>query len=350
LDSTVTDANGKYLFDSLLTGSYKVRFVAPVGTIPAKQNIGNDLMDSDANKLGWSHIVTINTALLPSDTLRNNPNVDAGFVPIGSLGDYVWFDVNNDGFQTSGEPAVKGVKVYLLNGTTGTKLDSILTDANGKYLFDSLLSDSYKVQFVAPIDTNFTVKGATPTSGLDSNPNTTTGVTDAITIDASFSLGNVTRDNRSIDAGLTINLGSIAGKTFDDNDKSGTQNAGDNDSPSVKVYLYKEKTPNNFVLVDSVITDSQGNYKFNSLTSGNYQVQFNKPTGTTYTTQNVGDDTKDSDANPSDGRTGIIPINTNLPETDLGRNSKYNDAGFIPLPVNCKDEIRVPFEIKKVKR
>jgi hypothetical protein len=163
-------------------------------------------------------------------------------------------------------------------------------------------------------------------------------------------LGNPARDNRSVDAGLTINLGSIAGKTFDDNDTSGTQNTGDTDHPSVKVYLYKEKTPNNFVLVDSVITDSQGNYKFNSLTSGNYQVQFNKPTGTTYTTPNVGDDTKDSDANPSDGRTGIININTNLPETDLGRNSKYNDAGFVPLPVNCKDEICVPFEIKKVKK
>ncbi|PWK16884.1 SdrD B-like protein, partial [Arcicella aurantiaca] len=350
LDSAITDANGKYLFDSLLTGTYKVKFVAPTGTIPAKQNVGNDLMDSDANKLGWSQVVTINTALLPSDTLRNNPNVDAGFVPVGSLGDYVWFDTNKDGLQTSGEPAVKGVKVYLINGTTGAKLDSTVTDTNGKYLFDSLLSGSYKVQFVAPKDTNFTTKGTTPTSGLDSNPNATTGLTDAVTIDTSFPLGNAARDNRSVDAGLTVNLGSIAGKTFDDNDKSGTQNAGDTDRSGVKVYLYKETTPGVFVKVDEVVTDSQGNYKFNNLTSANYQVQFNKPTGSTYTTPNVGDDTKDSDANPADGRTGIININTNLPETDLGRNSKYNDAGFTPIPDNCKDEICVPFEIKKVKK
>ena len=116
------------------------------------------------------------------------------------------------------------------------------------------------------------------------------------------------------------------------------------------MYLYKEKTPNNFVLVDSVITDSQGNYKFSNLLSANYQVQFKKPTGSTYTTSNVGDDTKDSDANTVDGRTGIIPINTNLPETDLGRNSKYNDAGFIPIPANCKEDVCVPYIIQKVKK
>jgi hypothetical protein len=307
-------------------------------------------MDSDANKQGWSHVITINTAKLPSDTLRNNPNVDAGFVPVGSIGDYVWFDTNKDGLQTSGEPAVKGVKVYLLNGTTGAKLDSTVTDATGKYLFDSLLSGSYQVQFVAPKDTNFTTKGTSATSGLDSNPNATTGLTDVVTIDTSFPLSNVARDNRSIDAGLTINLGSIAGKTFNDNDKSNTQNTGDTDYPSVKVYLYKELTPNNYVKVDSVITDSQGNYKFNNLTSGNYQVQFVKPNGQTYSTPNIGDDTKDSDANPTNGRTGIIPINTNLPETDLGRNSKFNDAGFIPLAPECKEEICIPFEIKKVKK
>jgi hypothetical protein len=217
----------------------------------------------------------------------------------------------------------------------------------GKYLFDSLLSGSYKIQFVAPKDTNFTVKGLTPTSGLDSNPNATTGLTDAVTIDTSFPLGNVARDNRSVDAGLTINLGSIAGKTFDDIDKSGTQNTGDVEHSGVKVYLYKEVS-GNYMKVDSVITDSQGNYKFNNLTTAIYQVQFNKPNGTTFTTSNVGNDTLDSDASLNDGKTGIISINTNLAETDLGRNSKFNDAGFIPLTIDCKADICVPFIIKKV--
>jgi hypothetical protein len=113
--------------------------------------------------------------------------------------------------------------------------------------------------------------------------------------------------------------------------------------------LYKE-IGGVYVKVDSVITDSQGNYKFNNLTTANYQVEFKKPNGTTFTNPNIGDDTKDSDASPVNGRTGIISINTNLPETDLGRNSKYNDAGFTPIPANCKEDVCVPFEIKKVKK
>jgi hypothetical protein len=49
-----------------------------------------------------------------------------------------------------------------------------------------------------------------------------------------------------------------------------------------------------------------------------------------------------------DGRISIIKIDTNLPETALGRNSKYNDAGFIPKNPICKDNICIPFDIKKV--
>ena len=467
LDSTVTDANGKYLFDSLLTGSYKVRFVAPAGTIPAKSNTGADVSDSDVNKLGFSQVININTALATTDTLRNNPQIDAGFVPVGSLGDYVffdkngdgiqnvgdtpiagikvyllnslgvkidstitdvngkylfdsllantykvkfviptgseatlktagvntttdsninpdgttdavvidttlplgnigrdnptidagikpiprygsigdyvWFDQNKDGLQTSGEAPVKGIKVYLLNAT-GTIIDSTRTDINGKYLFDSLVTGSYKIKFVAPKDSNLTVKGTNPLSATDSNSDTNTGLTDAVLIDTTKPSGDPARDNRDVDAGITVNLGSIAGKTFDDNDKSATQNSGDIDHPLVKVYLYKE-LGGVFVKVDSVITDSQGNYKFNNLTTGNYIVQFSKPSGSTFTNPNVGNDTLDSDAILASGRTGIISINTNLPDTDLGRNSKYNDAGFILIPVECKTDICVPFTI-----
>ncbi len=467
LDSTQTDVNGKYLFDSLLTGSYKVRFVAPVGTIPAKSNVGNDVSDSDVNKTGFSQVININTALTPTDTLRNNPQIDAGFVPVGSLGDYVffdkngdgiqnlgdtpiggirvyllnnagvkldstttdsngkylfdsllantykvkfvipvgsevtgktlggdptkdsninpdgttdaviidttlpvgnigrdnptidagikpaygsigdyvWFDANKDGLQTSGEAPVKGVKVYLLN-ETGTIIDSTRTDINGKYLFDSLVTGSYKIKFVAPKDSNLTVKGTNPLSSTDSNADATTGLTDSVLIDTTKPAGNSARDNRDVDAGIILNLGSIAGKTFDDNDRSASQNAGDIDHPLVKVYLYKE-IGGIFVKVDSVITDSQGNYKFNNLKTANYIVQFNKPSGLTFTNSNVGNDTLDSDADIVSGRTGIIPINTNLPDADLGRNSKYNDAGFIPIPVECKIEICVPFTIMK---
>ncbi|MEY4541127.1 MAG: hypothetical protein RLZZ306_2884, partial [Bacteroidota bacterium] len=312
-------------------------------------NSGDDNLDSDAEVDGKTSSITIDATQPVGSPARDNRSVDAGIkptaIPYGSIGDYVWFDANKDGLQTSGESPVKGVKVYLLNAT-GTIIDSTKTDVNGKYLFDSLITGSYKIRFVAPKDSNLTVKGTNSLSAIDSNPDATTGLTDAVLIDTTKPAGDPGRDNRDVDAGFTINLGSIAGKTFDDNDKSGTQNAGDVDRPTVKVYLYKE-IGGMYVKVDSVITDSQGNYKFNNLTTANYQVQFNKPTGSTFTNSNIGNDTLDSDASLTDGKTGIISINTNLPETDLGRNSKFNDAGFVPVPADCKTDICVPFTITK---
>ncbi|MDZ7898300.1 MAG: SdrD B-like domain-containing protein [Arcicella sp.] len=201
LDSTVTDATGKYLFDSLLTGGYKVKFIAPAGTIPAKQNVGNDVSDSDANMLGFSQVININTALLATDTLRNNPQIDAGFVPVGSIGDFVFNDTDNSNTQTSGDTPIAGVQVYLLDNA-GVKLDSTVTDAGGKYLFDSLVAGTYSVQFVKPAGLNFVTPstGGDPTK--DSDANATTGTSSPVIIDTTLPLGNVGRDNPTIDAGL----------------------------------------------------------------------------------------------------------------------------------------------------
>jgi SdrD B-like domain len=121
----------------------------------------------------------------------------------GSIGDYVWLDTNNDGQQ--GDPAtetpVAGVKVYLLNAS-GSKIDSTVTDANGKYLFDSLSSGSYKVQFVKPANYGaFTTDNA----GDDTKDSDVgqSGITHLITIDTSKPDADSLRNNPNIDAGLS---------------------------------------------------------------------------------------------------------------------------------------------------
>ncbi|MBK8779834.1 MAG: hypothetical protein IPO25_21430 [Saprospiraceae bacterium] len=51
---------------------------------------------------------------------ENNLGIDAGFNQTVNLGDYVWFDQNNNGIQDPGEPGLAGatVKLYAANGTT----------------------------------------------------------------------------------------------------------------------------------------------------------------------------------------------------------------------------------------
>ncbi len=47
----------------------------------------------------------------------------------GSVGDFVWNDLNKDGVQDAGEPGIAGVTVRLVNATTNTVVATTTTDA-----------------------------------------------------------------------------------------------------------------------------------------------------------------------------------------------------------------------------
>ncbi len=93
-------------------------------------------------------MVSIDPAL--SGINKDNNTIDAGlFSPKGSIGDFVWKDLNDNGQQNAGEPGVNGVKVILwkaVGGVPVTKLDSTVTAGNGAYLFSNLKKDTYIVQ------------------------------------------------------------------------------------------------------------------------------------------------------------------------------------------------------------
>ena len=68
---------------------------------------------------------------------------------MAALGDFVWYDTNDNGIQDSGENGVSGVTVEL-EDTSGNILSTTTTDANGAYHFTGLTPGQYEVQFVAP--------------------------------------------------------------------------------------------------------------------------------------------------------------------------------------------------------
>lgn len=123
----------------------------------------------------------------------------------GSLGDYVWKDLDDDGVQDGNEPGVKGVIVQLLNGDTGALLATDTTDNNGVYGFTGLDSGNYKVKIVLsslPANCQITPKqdAGNPnddTKDSDFNP---AGESPVIVINT---LGTgIAKDNPTIDAGL----------------------------------------------------------------------------------------------------------------------------------------------------
>jgi choice-of-anchor A domain-containing protein/uncharacterized repeat protein (TIGR01451 family) len=145
LATTTTAANGYYLFDNLLPGSYYIKFIKPANYSFTIADQGtDDSKDSDADPLTGK---TICTALTEGE---HDLTWDAGlYTTYASLGDRVWYDVNMNGIQDVGETGASGIVVRLFDCSDVLK-NTTLTDQNGLYLFSNLLPGNYYVQFQLP--------------------------------------------------------------------------------------------------------------------------------------------------------------------------------------------------------
>ncbi len=130
--TTLTNANGEYLFDRLPAGTYEV-FVDET-TIPT----GLSIAPGSVNPVAMI-VITATEVFL---------DVDFGYSPaptLGALGDYVWNDSDGDGIQDPGELGIAGVTVRLLDAATGAVVDTVVTGADGKYLFTDVTPGEYIV-------------------------------------------------------------------------------------------------------------------------------------------------------------------------------------------------------------
>ena len=137
--AVTTDANGKYTFENLLPGGYKVSFQAPAGFEATTSEAGDDRA-ADSN--GASASVTVAQG-------QTDDTIDFGAVGTGVIGDQLFVDVNQNGGSApdAGDRPLAGVKVMLTwTGPGGiTRTYETTTDADGMYKFENLLPGDYKV-------------------------------------------------------------------------------------------------------------------------------------------------------------------------------------------------------------
>lgn len=143
--TTTTDSNGLYTFTNLSAGDYQVEVdtstlptglyqtfdVDGVGTSP---DISSHTLTEITNANGIQTGVTINAT---QDFGYNEQG-------LGSIGNYVWYDSNEDGVQDLTESALPNITLNLLNGS-GTTIGTTTTDSNGLYTFTDLEAGIYTV-------------------------------------------------------------------------------------------------------------------------------------------------------------------------------------------------------------
>ncbi|MBP9186708.1 MAG: choice-of-anchor A family protein, partial [Bacteroidia bacterium] len=243
-----------------------------------------------------------------------------------TLGDYVWFDVNNNGIQNAGEPGIANVAVklyYDLNNDNipdGAAIATTTTNASGAYSFTGLGSNRYIVSIVEP-----TGYDPATTTGTSSDPNNSTandnnGVAIYNTTEVRSNSINLTATNNNVDFGLkgTLNLGNLV---WNDTNGDGDFDGGEPVVSGVTVRLYVDANGDNIAdgaAITTTTTNAQGLYSFTNLPPNKYIVGIVIPTGYISSVNVASSSNPNNDIN--DDNNGVNFLGANVAGTEVRSN------------------------------
>ena len=288
--TTTTDTDGRYVFEGLQPGDYTVTVTGLPTDVRQTYDLDGTLDDKATVTLG---------------ALENRNDVDFGYQPLGTINGTVWQDNDTDGTIDSGEPNLGGITVTLVDDQ-GTTIATTVTNPDGTYTFTNVPPGDYTVK----VDPTTVPAGMGQTFDPDGtlDHSTPISVTPGQTVD-------------------NINFGYVPGASvgdfvWNDTNRDGVQDSGEAGISGVTVKLYNS----NDELVGTTTTDANGAYSFTDLIPGDYYLVFDKPA--TYfasPADQQSDDTKDSDADPLNGKTATFSLTA-------GQDDTTRDAGFYQIP------------------
>ena len=242
-------------------------------------------------------------SVLTATGTTTNTTLDFGLAQPLTLGNLVWYDVNNNGVVDAGEAGADGVTVQVYLDTNGSGayeagLDTLVATSvtvnGGYYTFTDLYPGGY---FVVLPASNFTAGGAlvnyqnsTPTSGGNSDVNNVdhgyvVGTLGGAGIVASSIVTLVSQtepvtgtDGTDANGNQTLDFGfyqlTLGNQVWEDYNNNGVVNPGEPGLAGVTVTLRVNGNP-----VLTTTTDAGGYYTFTGLVSGTYQVGIVAPPG-----------------------------------------------------------------------
>jgi hypothetical protein len=261
IGSTTTDASGYYTFTNLIPNTYYLHFTKPGGYITSPQDQGsNDSLDSDIDT------GTGKTANFSVVFGQLQGEMDAGYFLPGSIGDFIWNDLNGDGVQDIGETGIAAVTVDLIHDLNGNSaidggepiLSTQITNGAGAYDFTNLPVRDYIIDVT---DTGNVLTGYVLTGGT--NP-----------LAVSLSAG---QDYNNADFGYRVQNASIGDTLWNDLNGDGVQDIGELGINGVTIDLIDDLNGNGAIdggepVLGTQTTNGSGGYDFPNLAAGKYIV------------------------------------------------------------------------------
>jgi len=261
VDSTeITDANGKYLFIGVPDAEYTIEVTDQhnvlAGLDPTFDSDGLSTLNRSMIDLDSAGFDDIGVEMLDQDFGYTNPNITGD---AGSIGNTIFFDADASGTPNSDE-GIEGVVVELFD-ESGVLLASTTTNENGNYLFTGLaVNDAgidYSVAVLASTLPNGDIRwnNVVDPDGSDDSQSVVT-LTTAAPIDLDQDFGYLSDDDNT-----------LSGTVFQDDNGDGEQNESDR-IEGVTLQILDV----NGNVVQSVVTDVNGNYEVTNLLDGVYRV------------------------------------------------------------------------------
>lgn len=268
---TITDLNGKYYFDNLNPGKYKLKFFDLKNAyVPTTEDSITNIIDKDN--------FTKSYMLLSGD---NKDDINVAFHR-AKIKSRVFRDNNFNGIQDADERGIKSVTVNLYS-EDGEFIKQTKTNDLGIYEFDNLLPGKYyiEVEKVKDCDKFSPKKSDTLLNGSSVNK------------DGISSIFNIEKGQQYIylNAGISF-VGNIKVKVFEDVNYTGKYDENDKLLKGTRVKLLSSNGDvakdvyGNYV--KDQFSDEDGNVKFENLPKGEYKINAIIPKGySSFTKQNT---------------------------------------------------------------
>ncbi len=280
--STTTNASGNYSFTLIPPGSYVVIETDLSGyASTADKTLPND------NQVPVT--VAANGTSTGNDFLDSN-----NLTLLGTMGDVVWADTNNNGLFDSGETGIPNVIVQLYRSTqtvgVGAPYRTTTTGLGGIYSFANVPAGSYRIYLPVanfsgngalvnyPLSSYFTVTTDNQQNNDDNGIQTSSG----LPVQSPLIAISANETDNTVDFGFVPNtsLGSISGTVLDD---LNNDNTGDTGIAGVTITLWTDPNADgnqaDGVVFATTTTAANGSYSFTNLPPGAYVVVESQPVG-----------------------------------------------------------------------